>query len=73
MHTDIEDLQVQAASEESTGVSAEENTDVTHDCSDTAELMTSEFCSRCKEPRFREEESASSTNLNYRGAEAYCI
>ena len=73
MQTDIEDSQVQATSEEGTCVSVEVNTNATQDCSDTAELMTSEFRSRCKRPRFREEWCASSTHLNYRGAEAYCI
>ena len=73
MHTGIEDLQVQAVSEKGTGVSAEENANATHDFSNTDELMTSEFCSRCKRRRFREEESAASMHLNYRSAEAYCF
>ena len=54
IHADIEDLQVRAASGEVTGVSVEDNINVTQDCSDAAELMTSEFCSRCKRLRFRE-------------------
>ena len=52
MHTDIEDLQIQAASEEGIGVSAVENTNAMHDCNNIPELMISEFCSKCKRPRF---------------------